>query len=89
MGTYVFIFLAVVVLLIIVGWPLWLLIWAFKEKKKSGKFPWKKFLVTFVILFLVGGIIRSLANRYQENLINDYGVESIGGEIDIEKGVTR
>lgn len=50
---YIFIFLALIILLAVIGWPIGLIIWALIQKKKTGLFPWKKLLMVVIVVVIV------------------------------------
>ena len=78
---FVFVFFGIVLLLLLVGWPIWLIIWAFRQKKKTGKFPWAKFLIIFLVLFLLGGLIKNASSNFLNGFDQNYGVGTIGGTV--------
>lgn len=77
---YIFVFFAITFFLLIVGWPLWLIIWGLKQRKKSGKFPWLKVLIFGFLCIVLGDFIGRLARGFQGKLDQQYGIESIGGQ---------
>ena len=78
---FMFVFFAIVLLLLLIGWPLWLIIWGFRQKKKTGKFPWLKFVVIFILLFLMGGLIKNVSNNFLNGFDQNYGAGTIGGTV--------
>lgn len=79
--TYIFIGIAVFILLFIIGLPIFLLIWAMKRKQKVGKFPWAPFLVVFIIYVLGLTGFRQVALSIMGVTGNNYGIQSLGGDI--------
>lgn len=78
---FTFVFFGIALLLLLLGWPLWLIIWAFRQKNKTGKFPWSKFVIIFILLFLLGGLIRNASSRFLDGFDQNYGAGTIGGTI--------
>ncbi|MBI4990632.1 hypothetical protein HZB96_00890 [Candidatus Gottesmanbacteria bacterium] len=74
---YIFVLLALVIFLAIIGWPIWLIIWALIQKKKTGKFPWKKLLIAVIVIiigiFLLGAIFSQILKGVSKN----FGVDSV------------
>jgi hypothetical protein len=67
--------------LLVFGWPLWLIIWGFRQKKKTGKFPWLKVLIIAILCIVLGDALGRLARVFQGTLDQKYGVGSIGGTV--------
>lgn len=78
---FVFVFIGIVFLLLVIGWPLWLLIWVLRHKKKTGKFPWLKFIIIFIVFLLVGGMIRNASSKFLSGFDQNYGAGTIGGTV--------
>lgn len=80
----IFIVLALILFILIIGWPIWLLIWGLIQKKKTGKFPWIKFVIIVIIGVLITFVIRVSSLNLLQGTGNNYGINSISGDINIK-----
>jgi len=73
---FIFIFLALIIFLVIIGWPIWLIIWVFIQKKKTGKFPWKKLIIAIVLVIAGLFLVKTLSSQVLKNIGDGFGIES-------------
>ena len=73
---FIFIILAVLIFIAIIGWPIWLIIWTFIQKKKTGKFPWKKLFIAVVVIIVGLFLIKTVSSQMLKNIGSGFGIES-------------
>jgi len=79
--TYVFIALAIFFLLLILGIPIFVLVWAVRRKRRTGKFPWLTLLVVLVVYAFGLTGLKQFGLAILGLSGNNNGVQSLGGDV--------
>lgn len=58
MKLILFTLVVIILVIFLVGIPLWALIWGLKVKKKTGAFPWVKFLIIVGVWILMSRLVK-------------------------------
>lgn len=74
---FIFILFASVLFLLIVGWPLWFLIYIFLQWRKTKIFPWRKLLIAGLIIILGLFLIKSSSSLFLKGVGENFSPESV------------